>query len=107
MVFRFASSVYSDSPRTEPSFGSITSCRRISRMSPKIRLVAAILVLIGTSSWAIGEEPRVKDLPVPEEAVDITYMKRRGDVRFTVDSDFKTTGNYYAKKLNELRWAKA
>jgi hypothetical protein len=76
-------------------------------MFTKIHFCVAVLVLVGMSSWARGEELRVKDLPVPEGASDVSYMKRRGDVRFTVESDFKTTGNFYAKKLTELKWAKS
>src|SRR3954454_5862240 len=75
-------------------------------MFTKINFGAAVFILLGMSSLANGEE-RVKDLPVPVGASDISFMKRRGDVRFTVDSDFKTTGNFYAKKLAELKWTKS
>ena len=50
---------------------------------------------------------RVRDIPVPEGATDVSYMKRRGDVRFQVASDFKTAGNFYAKKLAEQKWTKS
>lgn len=49
----------------------------------------------------------VRDLPIPDGATDITSMKRRGDIRFQVTSDFKATGNFYAKKLGEQRWTKS
>lgn len=75
-------------------------------MSNIIHGCVAIL-LVGMASWASGEELRVKDLPLPDGATDISFMKRRGDVRFTVESDFKTTGNYYAKKLADLKWTKS
>jgi len=69
----------------------------------------ALVVLgwIGTATAARADELRVRDLPVPEAASDITYVKRRGDVRFQVTTDFKTTGSFYAKKLPELGWTKS
>jgi len=67
----------------------------------------AVLMLVGMATGAGGEELRVKELPIPDGASDISFMKRRGDVRFTVDSDFKTLGNFYAKKLAELKWSKS
>ena len=72
-------------------------------------VVAIVLVLswISTSTSARADELRVRDLPVPEGASDITYVKRRGDVRFLVTTDFKTTGSFYAKKLAELGWKKS
>ena len=76
-------------------------------MFKRIHLHAAVFVLIGMSSWAIGDESRVKDLPIPEGATDISRMKRRGDVRFMVNSDFKTTGNFYAKQLADRHWTKS
>jgi|GEM_PF-1000369 len=54
-----------------------------------------------------SDKPLVQDIPIPDGATDITYIKRRGDVRFQVASEFKTTGNFYAKKLSELRWTKS
>ena len=70
-------------------------------------VVMLVLSLIGVPSLASADEMRVRDLPVPEGATDITYVKRRGDVRFQVPSDFKTTGGFYAKKLAEQRWTKS
>ena len=75
----------------------------------KLHIVAALAVLglIGVSTLALADEMRVRDLPIPEGATDITYVKRRGDVRMQVPSDFKTTGAFYAKKLAELQWTKS
>jgi len=66
-----------------------------------------MLGLIGISTLALADEMRVVDLPIPEGATDITFMKRRGDVRCQMDSDFKTVGDFYAKKLAELQWTKS
>lgn len=71
-----------------------------------LHLVTAV-VLIGIAMPALAVEMRVRDLPVPEGATDVSYMKRRGDVRFQVPLDFKTAGNFYAKKLIEQKWAKS
>lgn len=76
-------------------------------MFARIPFLLAVLVLVGISSGTNGDEMRVKDLPVPEGASDVSFMKRRGDVRFTMNSDFKSAGNYYAKKLAELKWSKS
>ena len=54
-----------------------------------------------------ADELRVKGLPIPEGATDISSMKERGDVRFNVTSDFKTIGSFYAKQLGEQRWTKS
>ena len=74
-----------------------------------LHLVAAMVVLglIGACTLALADEMRVLDLPIPDGAMEITYVKRRGDVRFQVTSDFKTVGDFYAQKLAEQRWTKA
>lgn len=76
-------------------------------MFTKIHFSVAVLVLVAISTCASGQELRVKDLPLPDGASDISFMKRRGDVRFTMDSDFKTIGNFYAKQLAALKWTKS
>src|SRR5262245_10950969 len=76
-------------------------------MSQRTGFLAAVLVLIGISSWASGDDPRVKDLPIPEGATDVSFMKRRGDIRFKVTSDVKETGDWYAKQLGAQRWTKS
>jgi hypothetical protein len=75
-------------------------------MFTRIRFSVAIFLLVAMLSSASGEE-RVKDLPIPAGASDVSFMKRRGDVRFMVNSDFKATGSFYAKKLTELKWNKS
>lgn len=72
-------------------------------------VVLALVMVCGFGLATLGqaEEMRVRDIPIPEGATDITYMKRRGDVRFQVTSDFKATGAFYAKKLGEQRWTKS
>lgn len=75
----------------------------------KLHFVSALVVLglIGFSTVAPADEMRVMDLPIPEGATDITYVKQRGDVRCQVKSDFKTAGDSYAKKLSEQKWTKS
>ncbi len=65
------------------------------------------LGLIGVSTLALADEMRVLNLPIPEGATEVTHMKRRGDVRCQVNSDFKTVGEFYAKKLAEQQWTKS
>lgn len=81
--------------------------------------VAVIMIGMGTV-WATAQDkpsqtettttfdqPHVKDLPIPEGATDITYIKQRGDIRFQVTSDVKPTGDFYAKQLGAQRWTKS
>src|SRR5262245_16162443 len=70
-------------------------------MSHRSRIMAAVLVLVVSviSSIATGDDLRVKNLPIPEGATDISFMKRRGDIRFKVTSDVRETGDWYAKQL--------
>ncbi|MFO1020441.1 MAG: hypothetical protein U0903_07065 [Planctomycetales bacterium] len=63
--------------------------------------------LIGTMLPVRADEMRVRDIPIPEGAKDVSVMKRRGDIRFQVSSDFKTAGEFYATKLAELKWEKS
>ena len=79
----------------------------ISSMSQMSFVFVTVLVLIGVQIQATAEEMRVRDIPIAEGATDVSYMKRRGDVRFHVPTDFKTTGGFYAKKLSELNWTKS
>ena len=61
--------------------------------------ISSTISLIGVSSPAVADETRVRDLAISAEATDITFIKRRGDVRIQVTSDFKTMGGFYARKL--------
>ncbi len=74
---------------------------------PCFVVIMLVLSLIGVSSLAVADETRVRDLPIPEGATDITFVKRRGDVRFQVTTDFKATGGFYAKNLAEQQWNKS
>jgi hypothetical protein len=76
-------------------------------MSRKALLSATVLGLLGIMMPARADDMRVRDLPIPDGATDVSYMKRRGDIRFQVSSDFKTAGNFYAKKLAEQKWVKS
>ncbi|WP_182865071.1 hypothetical protein [Stieleria mannarensis] len=71
--------------------------------------VAALLVLsaIVFPAPSDAQEMRVRDLIVPEGATQYSMMKRRGDVRFQLPSDFKSVGNLYAQKLTEQGWRKS
>ncbi len=64
-------------------------------------------ILIGFALQVPAEEMRVVDIPILNGATDVSIMKRRGDIRFQVPTDFKTTGNSYAKTLAELKWTKS
>lgn len=63
--------------------------------------------LIGMQPTAQADGMRVVDVPMPTGATDVSVMKRRGDVRFQMPSDFKTVGNYYAKELTAQGWRKS
>lgn len=76
-------------------------------MSP-IKLFALTIVLVAMI-WSLGlaDEPRVQDIPLPKDASDVTYVRRRGDIRFQVASDMTTAGNFYAAALKEQQWTKS
>src|SRR6266481_4131012 len=76
-------------------------------MPRKMLLFVTVVGLITINRQAQANEMRVRDIPLPEGATDVSYMKRRGDIRFQVTSDFKTAGNFYAKKLAEQKWTKS
>jgi hypothetical protein len=76
-------------------------------MSNRTRFFAAVLFVIAMSSIAAAEDVLVKNLPIPDGASDVSFMKRRGDVRFKVTTDFKATGEWYAKQLGAQRWSKS
>lgn len=76
-------------------------------MSRKILIFVTVLELISIAGSTQADDMRVRDIPIPEGATDVSYMKRRGDIRFQVSSDFKTAGTFYAKKLVEQKWAKS
>lgn len=76
-------------------------------MTRQILLFVAVLGLIGSVTEGRAGEMRVREIPIPDGATDVSYMKRRGDIRFHVTSDFKTAGNFYAKKLAEAKWTKS
>lgn len=64
-------------------------------------------VLIVFSAQVRAQQLRVSEIPILDGASDVSIMKRRGDIRFQVPTDFKTTGNSYAKMLAELKWTKS
>src|SRR5262245_34706991 len=76
-------------------------------MSRKTLLFVTVLGLVGIMLPVQADDVRVRDLPIPDGATDVSTMKRRGDVRFQVTTDFKTTGNFYAAKLAEQKWTKS
>lgn len=76
-------------------------------MARKILMLVMVWGLVGLVGAVRGEDLRVRDIPIPEGATDVSVMKRRGDIRFQVSSNFKTAGEFYANKLAELKWEKS
>jgi hypothetical protein len=76
-------------------------------MSRHALLFVAAWGLCGIVMPARADDLRVRDIPIPEGATDVSTMKRRGDIRFQMPSDFKTVGNDYAKTLTGQKWAKS
>lgn len=70
-------------------------------------VVLVVFVLHGMDRPAGAQEMRVTEIPVYEGAADVSYMKRRGDVRYQISSDFKTVGTYYTKQLTADNWRKS
>ena len=55
-----------------------------------------------TRELTTDKTPDAKLFPTYAASEDL-----RGDIRFQVKSDFKTAGNFYAKKLVEQKWTKS
>jgi hypothetical protein len=70
-------------------------------------LVLTFLLYSMTGICGFAQEPRVQDIPLPGHASDVTYVRKRGDIRFKVASDMKTAGEFYAAKLKEQQWTKS
>lgn len=86
---------------------TISSSKGVDGMSSaKLFLLAFILVPM-TGLWGLAEEPRVQEIPIPKDASDVSYMRKRGDIRFKVSLDMKTAGNFYATTLKEQQWTKS
>ena len=76
-------------------------------MSRYTLLVLTVLGLMGGQCRSRLDDMRVLATCLfPDGATDVSFMKRRGDIRFQVTSDFKTAGDFYAKKLVEQNWKK-
>jgi hypothetical protein len=76
-------------------------------MSPAKLFVLTLVMIPMTGISGFADGPRVQEIPLPKDASDVTYVRRRGDIRFKVASDMKTAGNYYATTLKEQQWTKA
>lgn len=76
-------------------------------MSPAKLFVLTLIVISMTGVSGLADEPRVQEIPLPKDASDVTYVRRRGDIRFKVPSDMKTAGNFYATVLKEQQWTRA
>src|SRR5262245_6039436 len=44
---------------------------------------------VGYSNTIESDELHVRDIPIPDGATDVTYVKGRGDIRFKVTTDVK------------------
>lgn len=76
-------------------------------MSQRLLLIVFLGFLLAPAAHVQSQEMRVSQIPIPDGATDLSIMKRRGDIRFQVTTDFKVTGNYYAKALAEQKWKKS
>jgi hypothetical protein len=79
----------------------------MSTMSPAKLFVLALVLIPMTAICGLADEPRVQDIPLPKDATDVSYMRKRGDIRFKVASDMKTAGNFYGTILKEQHWTKS
>lgn len=76
-------------------------------MTPHALRVALLTLFFCLSTIALAEEPRVKEIPLPEEAGSVSYSKSRGDIRMQYPGDFKQAGEFYRQKLTQEGWSKA
>jgi len=68
-------------------------------------LILALLTMMG--SFALAETPGVREIPLPTDAADVSYVRRREDIRFNVPGDMKAAGNFYAAALAQQQWTKS
>ena len=92
-----------------------TGLNEVSRVSSQVTtampttklFVLAIVLLQMSEVLVLADAPRVQEIPLPKDAADVTYVRRRGDIRFKVATDMKTSGSFYATTLKEQQWTKA
>ena len=79
-------------------------------LQPLLFLAAAALSAVGMANSACAQDaPKMKvaEVPLFDGAADVSFMKRRGDVRYQAGKDFRTVGEYYAKTLTQQKWRKS
>jgi len=76
-------------------------------MSSFKSFVAALAILPWFIGSAAAADPGVREIPLPADASDVTYVRSRGDIRGKVATDLKTTGDFYATTLAAQGWTKA
>jgi len=76
-------------------------------MLPAKSIAVALLCfpLVATSAWA--QTPGVREIPLPQGAEDVTYVRRRGDIRYKINFDMKAMGDFYAAQLGAKQWTKS
>ncbi|MBL8817465.1 MAG: hypothetical protein JNL58_15675 [Planctomyces sp.] len=68
-------------------------------------IVGAVVLLI--HGFAMGQGPRVQEIPLPPEATDISYSKDRGDIRMKFPEDMKAAGEFYRTELTRQKWTRS
>lgn len=76
-------------------------------MSPVKSFALALTFLSMIGNPVLAETPGVREIPLPADAADVTYVRRRGDIRLTVPTEMKAAGNFYAAALAERQWTKS
>lgn len=67
----------------------------------------SILVVSTITVTCLAADLRVQEIPLPKDAVDASYMKKRGDIRFHTGADMKAAGSFYADVLGKQQWKKS
>ncbi|MGC3966871.1 MAG: hypothetical protein QM775_05720 [Pirellulales bacterium] len=76
-------------------------------MFPVKSFTFAVAILLMFCSFGFAAAPGVREIPLPADAADVTYVRSRGDIRLKVSADMKTAGSFYATTLAEQQWTKA
>jgi hypothetical protein len=73
-----------------------------------IRMVTfTLLIALNSIAVSSSQELHVREIPLPKEATDVSYMKSRGDIRMLFPGDMKKAGEFYQMELTKQQWIKS
>jgi hypothetical protein len=68
---------------------------------------SALVQFLFLPLFVFAQGPHVREIPIPKEASETSYMKSRGDIRMTFPGDMKKAGEQYQQLLSQQQWSKS